>query len=42
MKMESPDDACANAEFLLQVLDEVTHSIFMAFESCPKYQISYY
>ncbi|XP_059490373.1 ras GTPase-activating protein 1 isoform X3 [Neocloeon triangulifer] len=35
-KMDSPDDACANAEFLLQILDEVTHSIFMAFDSCPK------
>lgn len=35
-KMETPDDACANAEFLLQVLDEVTLSIFMSAESCPK------
>jgi Ras GTPase-activating protein 1 len=35
-KMESPDDACANAEFLLQILDEVTLSIFMSAESCPK------
>jgi hypothetical protein len=35
-KMESPDDACANAEFLLQVLDEVTLSIFMSAEACPK------
>lgn len=35
-KMESPDDACANAEFLLQILDEVTLSIFMSPESCPK------
>ena len=35
-KMESPDDACANAEFLLQILDEVTHSIFMSGEACPK------
>jgi len=35
-KMETPDDACNNAEFLLQVLDEITHSIFMSFDSCPK------
>ncbi|XP_014294601.1 ras GTPase-activating protein 1 [Halyomorpha halys] len=35
-KMESPDDACANAEFLLQVLDEVTLSIFMSADACPK------
>lgn len=35
-KMESPDDACANAEFLLQILDEVTLSIFMSAEACPK------
>ncbi|XP_039291566.1 ras GTPase-activating protein 1 isoform X2 [Nilaparvata lugens] len=35
-KMESPDDACANAEFLLQILDEVTHSIFMSADACPK------
>ncbi|KAK9506674.1 hypothetical protein O3M35_008566 [Rhynocoris fuscipes] len=35
-KMETPDDACANAEFLLQVLDEVTLSIFMSAEACPK------
>jgi Ras GTPase-activating protein 1 len=34
--MESPDDACANAEFLLQVLDEVTLSIFMSADACPK------
>ncbi|XP_014259409.1 ras GTPase-activating protein 1 [Cimex lectularius] len=36
LKMDSPDDACANAEFLLQVLDEVTLSIFMSAEACPK------
>ncbi|KAL0271640.1 UNVERIFIED_CONTAM: hypothetical protein PYX00_008669 [Menopon gallinae] len=35
-KMESPDDACANAEFLLQILDEVTHSIFRSADACPK------
>ncbi|XP_046678395.1 ras GTPase-activating protein 1 isoform X4 [Homalodisca vitripennis] len=35
-KMESPEDACNNAEFLLQVLDEVTHSIFLSAEACPK------
>ncbi|KAG8224112.1 hypothetical protein J437_LFUL001806 [Ladona fulva] len=35
-KMESPDDACDNAEFLLQILDEITLSIFMSADSCPK------
>lgn len=35
-KMESPDDACSNAEFLLQILDEVTLSIFMSADACPK------
>lgn len=35
-KMDSPEDACNNAEFLLQVLDEVTHSIFLSAEACPK------
>ncbi|XP_071447289.1 ras GTPase-activating protein 1 isoform X2 [Hetaerina americana] len=35
-KMESPDDACDNAEFLLQVLDEITLSIFLSADSCPK------
>ncbi|KAL1117878.1 hypothetical protein AAG570_004191 [Ranatra chinensis] len=35
-KMDTPDDACANAEFLLQILDEVTLSIFMSAEACPK------
>lgn len=40
--METPDDACANAEFLLQVLDEVTLSIFMSAEACPKYVPRYF
>lgn len=35
-KMDSPDDACNNAEFLLQVLDEVTLNIFTSPEVCPK------
>ncbi|XP_065220436.1 ras GTPase-activating protein 1-like [Planococcus citri] len=35
-KMDSPDDACGNAEFLLQVLDEVTLSIFMSVDACPR------
>lgn len=26
-KMDSPDDACSNAEFLLQVLDQVSNPI---------------
>ncbi|KRT80028.1 hypothetical protein AMK59_7018, partial [Oryctes borbonicus] len=28
-KMDSPDEACSNAEFLLQTLDQVIYSIFM-------------
>lgn len=35
-KMDSPDDACNNAEFLLQVLDEVTLSIFTSPDACPR------
>lgn len=35
-KMDSPDDACLNAEFLLQILDEVTLSIFLSVDSCPR------
>ncbi|XKL62004.1 hypothetical protein PGB90_001837 [Kerria lacca] len=35
-KMESPDDACSNAEFLLQILDEVALSIFRSVDSCPR------
>ncbi|XP_063368030.1 ras GTPase-activating protein 1 [Cydia amplana] len=35
-KMDSPEDACANAEYLLQVLDQITHSIFMSHETCPR------
>ncbi|CAI6367115.1 unnamed protein product [Macrosiphum euphorbiae] len=35
-KMESPDDACDNAEFLLLVLDEITQSIFMSADACPR------
>ncbi|XP_060525737.1 ras GTPase-activating protein 1 [Cylas formicarius] len=35
-KMESLDDACANAEFLLQVLDQVTLSIFTSPDACPR------
>ena len=35
--MDSPDDACGNAEFLLQVLDEVTLSIFLSVDACPRY-----
>lgn len=36
-KMESPDDACNNAEYLLQILDEITLSIFMSAEACPRF-----
>ncbi|XP_058809845.1 ras GTPase-activating protein 1 isoform X2 [Phymastichus coffea] len=35
-KMDSPEDACSNAEYLLQILDEVTLSIFTSPEMCPK------
>lgn len=35
-KMDSLDDACNNAEFLLQVLDQVTLSIFTSPEACPR------
>lgn len=35
-KMEVNDDACANAEFLLAVLDQITQSIFTSIEACPK------
>jgi len=34
--MDSPDDACANAEFLLATLDDVTHSIFLSSDACPR------
>ena len=34
-KMEPGGDNCANAEFLLVVLDEITENIFMAYDSCP-------
>ena len=33
-KMEPGGDNCANAEFLLVVLDEITENIFMAYDSC--------
>merc|ERR1712051_379334 len=35
-KIESTTGACANAEFLLQVLDDITESIFMSSEACPR------
>ncbi|CAG9772494.1 unnamed protein product [Ceutorhynchus assimilis] len=35
-KMDSLDDACNNAEFLLQVLDQVTLSIFTSPDACPR------
>lgn len=35
-KIESAAEACANAEFLLQVLDDITESIFMSSEACPR------
>lgn len=39
-KMESPDDACNNAEYLLQILDEITLSIFMSAEACPRFVVN--
>lgn len=35
-KMELNDDACSNAEFLLQILDLVTQSIFTSPDACPR------
>ncbi|XP_026463003.1 ras GTPase-activating protein 1 [Ctenocephalides felis] len=35
-KMDSPEDACSNAEFLLNVLDQITLSIFTSPDSCPR------
>jgi len=34
--MDPGGDACANAEFLLQTLDEISESILMSAEACPK------
>ncbi|XP_022919316.1 ras GTPase-activating protein 1 [Onthophagus taurus] len=35
-KMDSPDEACSNAEFLLQILDQVTLTIFISLEELPR------
>ncbi|CAG9116818.1 unnamed protein product [Plutella xylostella] len=35
-KMDSPEDACNNAEFLLMILDQITLSIFTSPEACPR------
>lgn len=35
-KMDVNDDACTNAEFLLQILDHITQSIFTSPEECPR------
>ncbi|EDW06133.1 ras GTPase-activating protein 1 isoform X1 [Drosophila mojavensis] len=35
-KMDVNDDACTNAEFLLQILDLVTQSIFTSPDACPR------
>lgn len=35
-KLESPSEACANAEHLLSLLDEIIESIFTAIDACPK------
>ncbi|XP_064475272.1 ras GTPase-activating protein 1-like isoform X2 [Ornithodoros turicata] len=34
-KLESPSEACANAEHILYVLDDIVESIFMSVEHCP-------
>ncbi|KAB7502503.1 Ras GTPase-activating protein 1 [Armadillidium nasatum] len=34
-KMDNPNDACANAELLLRVLDDITSSIFNSASACP-------
>ncbi|CAL4130451.1 unnamed protein product, partial [Meganyctiphanes norvegica] len=34
-KMDNPNDACANAELLLQVLDDITSNIFSSSTACP-------
>ncbi|CAG0896577.1 unnamed protein product [Darwinula stevensoni] len=35
-KMDNPNDACSNAEFLLEILDELTDAIFMSSDACPR------
>ncbi|XP_043221540.1 ras GTPase-activating protein 1-like isoform X2 [Amphibalanus amphitrite] len=35
-KMDHQDDACSNAEYLLEVLDRITDSIFLSAEDCPR------
>ncbi|CAG0885228.1 unnamed protein product [Cyprideis torosa] len=35
-KMENANDACPNAEFLLQVLDDLTDAMFMSADACPR------
>ncbi|XP_017781849.1 PREDICTED: ras GTPase-activating protein 1 isoform X2 [Nicrophorus vespilloides] len=35
-KMDSPEVACTNAEFLLEILDQITYSIFVSLDACPK------
>lgn len=37
-KMDPGGDACTNAEFLLVILDEISESILMSAEACPKYK----
>lgn len=32
-------DACANAEFLLKVLDDITQSIFSSAGACPMWVV---
>lgn len=39
--MDPGGDACANAEFLLLILDEITESILMSAEACPKFVIRF-
>ena len=35
--MDHQDDACSNAEYLLEVLDRITDAIFLAAEDCPRW-----
>lgn len=35
-KLDSPNEACANAEHLLDLLDTIVESIFKTVENCPR------
>ena len=40
--MDPGGDACANAEFLLQILDEITESILMSAVACPRCVLTFF